>query len=286
MLELLLLTIAATSISGAGYWRYLKRTKKEVARRTYLLELNKRAAEAITTNDNPSLLLIATELKSLPDPDYRCVATSLINAWRSALLALPYNCDPAAFKNLAAMLERYVTLGLEKQVFDPETRCRYYEIICYSDLASGRKTYPASALDNGSISLNDGENFVFGLQNVPLIKDVPHRHYEGSYAGFNMRVMKGVSTRIGGSRGTSVTERSKEVVDQGSLIVTDQALLFCGSSITKRMPLSRLAQVAPFTESLHVSETNASPLQFVLTNAGFLATVIGLLKHPVAAVAA
>lgn len=58
------------------------------------------------------------------------------------------------------------------------------------------------------------------------------RRYVGGSSGMSFRIAKGVSYRVGGYRGHSVSERGIVPVSRGALILTDQRILFNGDGKT------------------------------------------------------
>jgi hypothetical protein len=63
----------------------------------------------------------------------------------------------------------------------------------------------------------------------------------GGYSGFSFRVMKGVSYRVGGTRGTYAQgAETQQMIDQGDAIVTNQRVVFLGSKQTREWAYSKL----------------------------------------------
>lgn len=90
--------------------------------------------------------------------------------------------------------------------------------------------------------LHKDEKPLLVLQGAGLIE--PRRgpgHYQGGYSGFSFRVAKGVSYRIGGSRGTFVQgEEKPTLIDSGTVTITDHRIVFEGSKQTREWAFTKL----------------------------------------------
>lgn len=75
------------------------------------------------------------------------------------------------------------------------------------------------------------------------------RNYRSGGASVRIPIFAGMSVRVGGNRGESERDLpSAEPSDQGTLLVTDQRLLYLGSLKTDEVPLTRVL-------ALHVDQT-------------------------------
>ncbi len=87
---------------------------------------------------------------------------------------------------------------------------------------------------------------------------VLRRNFEGGSRGVSFRIMKGVSYRVGGFRGHSVSETGVVAVSNGDLIITNQRIIFRGDNKSFAVKLDKLLDVQLFTNGLHFSENNRS----------------------------
>ena len=80
------------------------------------------------------------------------------------------------------------------------------------------------------------------------------RRYVGGSSGVSLRVAKGVSVRVGASRGNSISERGTVITDSGSLTITNKRIVFVGANKTLTIKLENLAHYAVHGEILSFSD--------------------------------
>ncbi|SRR6266436_43369 len=87
-----------------------------------------------------------------------------------------------------------------------------------------------------------------------LEERVVSRHYEGRSQGVSIRVMKGVSYRVGASRGNLVADKQIMPVSTGSLVVTNKRVIFNGNAKSFALRLEKILNVQPFADGLQLSD--------------------------------
>jgi hypothetical protein len=89
------------------------------------------------------------------------------------------------------------------------------------------------------------------------------RESVGRSHGVSLRIMRGVSYRIGGSKGQSMPIYEDVAVAQGQLIFTNQRVVFKGDRRTMMVMLKDVIGADPYTNAI-VMHTNTSkqPLNF------------------------
>ena len=85
---------------------------------------------------------------------------------------------------------------------------------------------------------------------------VIRRRYEGGSQGVSLRVMKGVSYRVGGHRGHIVSETGLIPVSDGELITTNKRIIFRGDGKSFAIKLDKILDIQIFTNGLQFSENN------------------------------
>jgi hypothetical protein len=66
-------------------------------------------------------------------------------------------------------------------------------------------------------------------------------HYQGGYSGVSFRVAKGVRLHTGGTRGTFVQgEETPTPIDQGTVTITNQRVVFQGTKQAREWPYNKL----------------------------------------------
>jgi hypothetical protein len=96
--------------------------------------------------------------------------------------------------------------------------------------------------DGVALNLKKGESVFLQLEGTRLIEPrrMPGR-WEGRSSGYSFRVMKGVSYRVGGSRGTYAQgEEKPQVIDEGVISITNQRVVFQGTKASREWLYSRL----------------------------------------------
>ncbi|MDD4902775.1 MAG: hypothetical protein PHE24_06635 [Patescibacteria group bacterium] len=87
---------------------------------------------------------------------------------------------------------------------------------------------------------------------------VLRRRFEGGSQGVSFRIMKGVSYRVGGFRGHSVSETGLVTVGDGDLIITSKRIIFRGDKKSFAVKLDKVLDIQLFTNGLQFSEINRS----------------------------
>ena len=103
------------------------------------------------------------------------------------------------------------------------------------------------------------EHLIYVFPDVRYAEQRVKREIVGRSAGTSVRVMKGVSVRMGASRGTPV-ERD-EIVDRGMgiMAVTNKHLYFDGER-SFRIRFDKIVSVQPLTDAVEVTRDRASAL--------------------------
>jgi hypothetical protein len=87
-----------------------------------------------------------------------------------------------------------------------------------------------------------------------LEERVVSRRYEGGSQGVSIRIMKGVSYRVGASRGNLIADKQIVPVSTGSLVVTNKRVIFNGNAKSFALRLDKILNVQPFGDGLQVSD--------------------------------
>ncbi len=113
------------------------------------------------------------------------------------------------------------------------------------------------------VNLLTGER-AYWSEPVTLYEErVVRRETVGRSQGVNIRIMRGVSYRIGGSRGQSMPVYGDVPVATGELILTDQRILFKGDKKSIALLWRDVIGIDPFTNALTIhSSKTTQPLRF------------------------
>lgn len=90
-----------------------------------------------------------------------------------------------------------------------------------------------------------------------LMKAVAVREYQAGSRGVSFRIMKGVSYRVGATRGRMVTVGSEVVaIDDGVLSVTSRRVVFSGGAKTLEFRYDKLVGLELFSDGIQLAVTN------------------------------
>lgn len=112
-----------------------------------------------------------------------------------------------------------------------------------------------AAQDSG-IMLKRGEIDYFDVASTLLEERVVSRQYVGSSRGVSFRLMKGVSYRVGQSRGHLVSQTGIVPISDGRFVITNQRLVFTGDRKSVNAPLDKLLDVDFYKDGMLFSLTN------------------------------
>jgi hypothetical protein len=88
---------------------------------------------------------------------------------------------------------------------------------------------------------------------------VVSKGYVGGSQGFSFRVMKGVTYRVGVSKGHLVTDTAQLKVSRGPFVVTSQRAVFQGNSKAFAFRLDKLLDVHMFADGVRLTGPNGVP---------------------------
>lgn len=87
---------------------------------------------------------------------------------------------------------------------------------------------------------------------------VIRRRYQGGSSGVSFRIMKGVSYRVGSSRGHLTSETGVVAVSEGEMILTSKRVVFRGDKKSFATKLENILDIHLFTNGFQFSENNKS----------------------------
>ncbi len=146
-------------------------------------------------------------------------------------------------------------------------------------ISQGERLLPSVA---GHLMFPDakkGEFFVWDFENCNYYEEKIHKHIEGRSSGTSVRIMRGVSVRVGQYQGRVVETTSLDPVDSGSLLITSRRLHFRGAHKTFKIFFDKLALIEPYSDGLKIirNTTTARPQVFAFNDGWFLNEVLSKL---------
>jgi hypothetical protein len=116
-----------------------------------------------------------------------------------------------------------------------------------------------SAMQDLSIKLNDLERIILKLDGVQLL-EFKNINNKGMYQGISLRVMDGLSYRVG--EFSSKQKQALTGLDVGELIFTSDRLIFLGARESLELSLKKLLSVDIAGEMLEIHQTGRSKVIF------------------------
>lgn len=120
-----------------------------------------------------------------------------------------------------------------------------------------------------SIALKPGEQAF--LEEQVTLKET-RSFTKRSSTGGALRVMKGVY--VGGSSGTSRSHNEWRDIDTGTLIITNQRIIFDGRMENRVMPIDRILSVNPLLDGIEVSIENKQKSSFFTVKNSLIWTTV------------
>jgi hypothetical protein len=114
------------------------------------------------------------------------------------------------------------------------------------------------------------------VEHAALLKEVIQREFRSGSRGVSFRIMKGVSYRVGASRGQMVeVGRSLVEADEGELCLTSQRAVFTGVRKTVEMQYAKMLDLNVYSDAVqfHVSNRQ-TPSTFRVSSGPLVAAVI------------
>lgn len=103
--------------------------------------------------------------------------------------------------------------------------------------------------------LRKNDRCIIALPNVQLCEERMVREYVGGSRGVSIRVMKGVSYRVGNFAGQSVSRPEIKQVDMGTLYVTTKRFDFSGSRMHIDIPLSKIESLEMYSDGIQIGRS-------------------------------
>lgn len=124
------------------------------------------------------------------------------------------------------------------------------------DLEQGR--LPNNASTPLPILLGKGESLLWTYNGVTFYFEKIEREFVGQHSGFSFRVAKGVTYRVGGSKGHPVEHSHMENMGQGTLYLTNKNMIYYSPQKSVKIPYAKLIGVTPYSDGIEVHKDGAS----------------------------
>ncbi|MFA5387428.1 MAG: hypothetical protein WC322_03455 [Candidatus Paceibacterota bacterium] len=114
-----------------------------------------------------------------------------------------------------------------------------------------------------NLVIQKNEKVYWAEPSTLLEEKVLRRAYAGGSSGVSFRIAKGVSYRVGSSRGHLVSETGIVVVSTGKLIITSKRVIFQGDKKSFATKIDNILDNQLYTNAIYFSENNKSKMRMV-----------------------
>jgi hypothetical protein len=114
-------------------------------------------------------------------------------------------------------------------------------------------------VSDGDLVKKKGELIHLKIRASLLEEKVVDKHWEGGSHGVSVRLAKGLSYRVGSSRGHLVSTTAVVPVSNGSLMVTNQRVVFRGDAKSLNFLLGHVLDVHMFSDGVRITDDKGKP---------------------------
>lgn len=116
--------------------------------------------------------------------------------------------------------------------------------------------------NNCPVILKRNEVPIVILPNITFKEPRAVRTSVGGYAGPTIRIAKGISFKLGGASGRSVSHDEIKAIDNGILTITNKRLIFTGSMKTLNYNLSKILSITEFEDGISIQRDNKQKTEY------------------------
>lgn len=136
------------------------------------------------------------------------------------------------------------------------------------EILAGRIPQRSGVQFTTSVILGKDEQVIWAWSGVAFYEMREHRSFEGATQGASIRIAKGVYYRIGAFKGHPVVTNRQTHVGEGSLVFTNQHLIWVGQGASKSIKLAwkKLISVQGYSDGIGLQAEGArmKPMTFTL----------------------
>ena len=129
------------------------------------------------------------------------------------------------------------------------------------------------------IILGKGESILWTYNQVTMYQEKTVKEYGGRRSGWSIRVMKGVTYHVGGTKVRPIEHTYMDNKGTGTLYVTNKNLVFQSLTSAQKVPYAKMIGVTPYSDGIEVHRdgANVKRLTFQGFDSWFLMNVISIL---------
>lgn len=111
-------------------------------------------------------------------------------------------------------------------------------------------------IKTNNLILQESEIAHFDMSAFLMEEKVVSKQFVGRSQGVSIRIMKGVSYRVGSSRGNLLTETGFVNVSDGDLVITNRRIVFSGNRKSFNSNLEKILDIRLYKDALQISVSN------------------------------
>lgn len=122
-----------------------------------------------------------------------------------------------------------------------------------------------------SVNLQKNEKIVWVFNNSKYYEYKTRRQYVGGSRGVSVRVMKGVSYKVGSFKGHTISQTELAHVGNGGFFLTDKNVYFVSSTKSIRIPYKKIVSFEPYSDGIIINRdaATATPQIFITGDGWF-----------------
>ena len=148
------------------------------------------------------------------------------------------------------------------------------------DLKLGRTPTYCNLTETDPFNFKIAERPIFVLRQAVFYEEKIYRRHEGRSARFSIRIMEGVTYRVGVRQGYPVDTAKLTHIDTGSVAFSDQQIHFASQHKAFRVSYKTIAMFEPYSNGFKIIRDSASarPQLFITGRGWFVAELFRLLS--------
>jgi hypothetical protein len=129
-------------------------------------------------------------------------------------------------------------------------------------------------LEGAEILLEPGEKPIWGFKNVRYDTTRTRTQYVGASHGISVRLMKGLSYRIGSFKGEPIKTEYESHEGDGILVIASRNVYFRSEEKVIKIPIKKILSVRPYSDAIEITRDGAAPQTFTVDDPSFAADAI------------
>ncbi len=175
--------------------------------------------------------------------------------------------------NPVAVVESFFKKAKEEEIElspDQKNKLRLALILGFCRTKTVPINWGNSYLKEAPFVVQSTETVIYGSKFNELWTTKTERHYQAGNRGMSLRIMKGVSVRVGNTAGKSVSQEVREELDGGQILATTKHIYYEKNGRPQRVALAKIIGTELFdngkTIKIMPDGARAKPLYFFFNN--------------------